>query len=325
MTCTFLKRYVQDNLGNIEIDRIINEETVPNMKKFAPLGLQTIALRRQTSRHSFVPIFLNRISLGHSHFSFGIFSFLVGALIVFTLSIRDNKAVHHLNAALLDLTAPLVDVVTQPFTALTSWGDVVRTHQSLRTEVTVLREENERYLSLIQSLRQQTLDQQQLQQLARAIPDPNIERVSARVIGRVSDGMNAILTIRATEDVIKDQPVITADGVVGRISDVGGFSSMSARVMPLTDLSSRIPVEIESTKDHGVIAGQNGPELRLIHLEKSAKVKVQVGDRLVTSGYGGIFPRGLPVAIVTQVTSDAIIARPFVKETPAFVTILLGL
>jgi rod shape-determining protein MreC len=137
--------------------------------------------------------------------------------------------------------------------------------------------------------------------------------------------MNAILTIQATEDVTKDQPVITADGVVGRISDVGGFSSMSARVMPLTDLSSRIPVEIESTKDHGVIAGQNGPELQLIHLEKSAKVKVQVGDRLVTSGYGGIFPRGLPVAIVTQVTSDSIIARPFVKETPAFVTILLGL
>jgi rod shape-determining protein MreC len=294
------------------------------MTKFAPLGLQTIALRRQTSRHSFASILLNRLSLGQIHFPIGIFSFLLGALIIFTLSIRDNKAVHHLNAALLDVTAPLVDAMTQPFTALTSWSDVLRTHQSLRGEVSALREENERYLSLIQSLRQQALDQQQLQQLARAIPDPQIERISARVIGRVSDGMNAILTIRASANISKDQPVITADGVVGRISEVGGFSSMSARVMPLTDLSSRIPVELESTKDHGVIAGQNGPVLNLIHLEKSAKVKVKIGDRLVTSGYGGIFPRGLPVAVVTHVTSDTIQARPFVKETPAFVTILLG-
>jgi rod shape-determining protein MreC len=89
-------------------------------------------------------------------------------------------------------------------------------------------------------------------------------------------------------------------------------------------LSSRIPVEIESTQDHGVIAGQNSPDLQLIHLEKSTKVKVKVGDRLLTSGYGGIFPRGLPVAVVTHVTSDTITARPFVKATPAFVTILLG-
>lgn len=295
------------------------------MTKFANLGLKSFALRRQVSRHAFISQRLSRSSLGHHPFFLGVFSSLVGALIIFTLSIHNNKAIHHLSAVMLDMTAPLVDVVTQPLTALTSWSDVLRTHKSLRAEVTLLREENEHYLSLIQSLRQQALDHQQLQELARAIPDPKIERVSARVIGRVSDGMNALLTIKAMDKngVAKDQPVITADGVVGRVSEVGGFSETTARVMPLTDLSSRIPVEIESTEDHGVIAGQNGPELRLIHLEKCAKVKV--GDRLITSGYGGIFPRGLPVAVVTHVTSDTIKARPFVKQTPAFVTILSGL
>jgi rod shape-determining protein MreC len=293
------------------------------MNKFVPIGLKTLVLRRQTLRYAFLSH--ARPSLGHPHFSFGIFSCLIGALIIFTLSLRDNRAVHHLNAALLDITMPIVDVVTQPFTALTSWSDLLRTHKSLRTEVATLRQENENFLALIQSLRQKTLDYHQLQQLTKALPDPAIERVSARVIGRVSDGMNALLTIRAIErdGIAKDQPVITADGVVGRVSDVGRFSTATARVMPLTDLSSRIPVEIESTQDHGVIAGQNGPGLRLIHLEKSAKVKV--GDHLITSGYGGIFPRGLPVAVVTEVTADAITARPCVNETPAFVTILSGL
>jgi rod shape-determining protein MreC len=296
------------------------------MTKFTNLGLQTIPTRRQAKGAGFASLTLNRVALGHPNLPLGIVSFLIGALIIFTLSIQNNRAVHHLNAVLLDLTAPIVDVVTQPFTALTSWSDVFKTHENLRTEVTILREENERYLSLIQSFRQQALDQQQLQQLAKAIPDPKIQRVSARVIGRISDGMNATLTIKATEmdGLVKDQPVVTADGIVGRISEVGGISSSSARVMPITDLSSRIPVEIESTQDHGVIAGQNSPDLQLIHLEKSTKVKVKVGDRLLTSGYGGIFPRGLPVAVVTHVTSDTITARPFVKATPAFVTILLG-
>jgi rod shape-determining protein MreC len=304
----------------------INKENLSSMAKLPNLRVKLFSLERQPSRYALASQGVNRSSLGHQNVFFGIFSCLVGALIIFTLSIHNNKAVHHLNAVMLDVTVPLVDAVTQPFTALASWSDTLRTHKSLRVEVAFLREENERYLSLIQSLRQKVLDHQQLQQLAKAVPDSQIDHISARVIGRVSDGMNALLMIKATDKngVAKDQPVITADGVVGRISDVGGFSTTAARVMPLTDLSSRIPVEIESTQEHGVIAGQNSPELRLIHLEKRAKVNVKVGDRLVTSGYGGIFPRGVPVAVVTHVAGDAITARPFVKETPAFVTVLFG-
>jgi len=287
------------------------------------IGLKSMAVRHQAyhfASHSF-----NRSFLGQPYISLGgIISFIIGALIIFTLSVKDNKAVHHLNVILLDMTAPLVDVVTKPFTVLASCRDVFRTHQDLRIEVTALRETNDHLLSLVQSLRQQALDHQQLQQLTKVVPDMRVGRISARVIGRVSDGMNALLTIKSNEShgIVKDQVVLTTGGVVGRVSEVGGFSSYTARVMPLTDLSSRIPVEIEATQEHGVVAGQNGSELRLIHLEKRAKVKV--GDRLITSGYGGIFPRGLPVAVVTNVTSQTISARPLVKETPAFVTILVG-
>lgn len=295
------------------------------MARLVPLKLKTLTLQRQPSRHISTIHVLNRF--GPHYFPLGIFSFIVGAFIIFTLSIRDNKAVHHLNTILLDVTTPIIDLATKPFTALASWSDIIRTHSNLREEVAVLRKENENNSSLIQSLRQEILDQQELQHLTKALPDSKIERVSARVIGHVTDGMNAILTIKATEKngITKGQAVITADGVVGRISEVGSFSTTTARVMPLTDLSSRIPVEIESTHDHGVIAGQNGPELLLIHLEKCAKVKIKVGDRLVTSGYGGIFPRGLPVAVVTEVTSDTIKARPFVRKAPAYVTVLFGI
>lgn len=301
------------------------------MAKFVKLKMQTVPTRRQVKRVGLAALTLNRMALnraalGQPNFPLGIFSFLLGALIIFSLSIQENRAVRHLNVLLLDLTTPIVDAVTQPFTSLSSYQDIFRTEESLRTEVVALRETNERYLTLIQSLRQKTLDHQELQKLANVVPDPKVERISARVVGRVSDGMNSTLTIRAGahEGLVKDQPVVTADGVVGRISEVGGMSSTSARVMPITDFSSRIPVEIGETQEHGVIAGQNSADLHLIHLEKSTKVKVKVGDRLMTSGYGGIFPRGLPVAIVTSVTSDKITARPIVAHTPSFVTVLLG-
>jgi hypothetical protein len=120
------------------------------MTHFTPLGLKAFHPQRQRSRSAFVPQALNRFSLAQHPLPMGLFSFLVGALIVFTLSIRDNKAVHQLNAVLLDLTVPIVDLVSQPFTALASWSDVLRTHQDLRTEVEALRQENEHHLSLIQ-------------------------------------------------------------------------------------------------------------------------------------------------------------------------------
>jgi rod shape-determining protein MreC len=261
--------------------------------------------------------------LGQANRPIGVLCLMIGAFIIFTLSVRDNKAVSHLNTVLLEITSPLLDMATRPFIALESWSDFLRTHKKLHADVLTLREENKRLRQQVQLLRQQALDHHQLQHLIKAIPDQRIERISARVIGSPRDGINAMIVIGATQKdgVAKNHPVITADGVVGRISHV---SNSYSRVLPLTDLSSRIPVEIESAQGqevgHGIIAGQNGQELLLTHLEQ--QVDVKVGDRLVTSGYGGIFPRGLPVAVVTAVDGDIVKARPLVQQMPAFVMVL---
>jgi rod shape-determining protein MreC len=292
------------------------------MAFISSLSLKTSGLRRQGRGHAAAMWLFDR-PLGQANRPVGILCLMIGAFIIFTLSVRDNKAVSHLNAALLEVTTPILDLATRPFTALASWSDFLRTHKSLHTDVAVLREENKRLLQHVQLLRQQVLDHHQLQRLAKAIPDQKVERISARVIGSPHDGINAMIVIGATQKdgVGKNYPVITTDGVVGRISHV---SSSYSRVLPLTDLSSRIPVEIESAQGqeigHGIIAGQNSRELRLTHLEQ--QVDVKIGDRLITSGYGGIFPRGLPVAVVTAVEGDIVKARPFAHQMPAFVMIL---
>jgi rod shape-determining protein MreC len=292
------------------------------MAFISSLRLKSFGLRRQSRGHAAAMWLFDR-PLGQVNRPIGILCLMIGAFIIFTLSVRDNKAVSHLNTALLEITSPFLDLATRPFVALESWSDFLRTHKSLHTDVVILREENKRLLQQVQFLRQQALDHHQLQQLTKAIPDQRIERISARVIGTPSDGINAMIVIGATQKdgVAKNHPVITANGVVGRISHV---SNSYSRVLPLTDLSSRIPVEIESAQGqevgHGIVAGQNSRELRLTHLEQ--QVDVKVGDRLVTSGYGGIFPRGLPVAVVTAVDGDMVKARPLAQEMPSFVMIL---
>lgn len=284
------------------------------------LGMKRLMLRREFSSSTLTS--LTRSHLGYNHFSYTILSCLAGALIVFTLSLQENKAVYHLNNFVTDLTTPLVNAVSRPFAAVSFVGDFFRSHEALRAEIENLRSEKEFFTMTIQSLRQQNLDYQELHKITQVPLDAKVDRVVARVIGRITDGVNTQFTIRTHKDqgIMKDQPVVTAEGVVGRISKVGKISDSTARVMPLTDLSSRIPVEIESTQEHGVVAGQNGSLVKLIHLEKSVKIKV--GDRLITSGYGGIFPRGLPVATITRITSDTIEAQPFVSKAPSFVTIL---
>jgi rod shape-determining protein MreC len=292
------------------------------MTLISSLGLKSSGLRRQSRGYAAAMWLIDR-PLGQANRPIAILCLMVGAFIIFTLSVRDNKAVSHLNTALLEMTSPLLDMATRPFVALESWSEVYRTHKTLRNDVALLRQENEHLLKQMQVLRQQVLDHHQYQQLAKAIPDQRMERVSARVIGVPSDGINAMIVIGATQKdgVAKNHPVITADGIVGRISNV---SASYSRILPLTDLSSRIPVEIEAAQGqevgHGIIAGQNSAELCLTHLER--QVNVKVGDRLITSGYGGIFPRGLPVAVVTSVDGDVVKARPLAQKSPAFVTVL---
>ena len=80
--------------------------------------------------------------------------------------------------------------------------------------------------------------------------------------------------------------------------------------MLLTDLNSRVPVIVESSRYRAVLAGDNSDRPRLIFLPTNAKVGI--GDRIVTSGHGGMFPPGLAVGIVSAVSDGEILIEPFV-------------
>eukprot|EP01037_Dinobryon_pediforme_P013510 gene13510-13629_t len=164
--------------------------------------------------------------------------------------------------------------------------------------------------------------------------DPNLPNsiVTTKILGIPNDGYRSTMLIANSSslDLAKNQAVVCPDGIIGRIINIG---MTTARVMLITDLNSRIPVRVESTGEQAILSGQNNPrELTVIHLDSSSspesqlstkKDPIKIGDRFLTSGYGGIYPPGLPVAVVTNVQNGVITATTISDVTRLeYVTIL---
>ena len=127
--------------------------------------------------------------------------------------------------------------------------------------------------------------------------DPPIPMVAARVI---SDSRGPYANTRladagASKGVETGNPVMSERGLIGRVLGVGHGVS---RVMMLTDPSSRTPVMIERNNSRAILTGDGGPNPKLEYLRGSDPVKP--GDRVVTSGDGGVLPRGLPVGLAAK-------------------------
>jgi rod shape-determining protein MreC len=137
--------------------------------------------------------------------------------------------------------------------------------------------------------------------LAFAEHSPERRYVGARVIGvRLGTVGRQLLTIdRGSDDgIARMMPVVVADGVVGRVQTVAGGS---AEVLVLTDGTSSVAVRVDRTRARANVRGMGKPDL--CKLEYALRTEdVSEGDALVTSGTDGVFPRGLPVGKVTQLT-----------------------
>lgn len=108
-----------------------------------------------------------------------------------------------------------------------------------------------------------------------------------------------------TDGVYEGQPVINEKGIVGQVVNVSAHNS---RVLLLTDSNNSIPVQV-LRNDIRIIAAGNGDtdSIQLEYIPTSTDIRT--GDLLVTSGLGGRYPEGYPVAYVTSVKNDN--RRPF--------------
>jgi len=215
-------------------------------------------------------------------------------------------------AQVTDAVAPILDAVSRPLEILQNMIGEGKTLLALREENARLRTAHDRLMQWQAVARKLENENKALKELLNFEQPSSTKSISARVIGD-SGGAFArtmILNAGSKAGVRKGLAVITGAGLVGRVQEVGLRSS---RLLLLSDLNSRIPVVIESSRVRGVVAGTNGETLRLVHLPPD--VVTAPGDRIVTSGHGGALPPGLPIGVVSAVNDSLIEVEPFVDPS----------
>ncbi len=208
-----------------------------------------------------------------------------------------------------DAAAPVMGWLARPVAATNRLIDEINNLITLREENARLREENRRlrrWEAAARRLEQETIA---LRGLLRVQAEPEVAYISARVIGDSGGPFVRTLLLNAGRraGVRKGQAAVTGAGLVGRIAAAGERSS---RILLITDLNSRVPVVVESSRYRAVLAGDNSARPRLSFLPASAQLSP--GDRIVTSGDGGLFPPGLPVGVVSDVADRVVRVQPYV-------------
>jgi rod shape-determining protein MreC len=234
---------------------------------------------------------------------------LLSAAIV-VLGKADQLLFDSLRTAVTDAVAPVLEAFSRPLAAAGSAIDNVQMLVATYQENTRLESENARLLQWQQTALNLAADNQQLRGLLKAVPENSVSYVTARVIANSGGAYVRMILVNAgAEDhVARGQAAITGEGLVGRLTEVG---NRAARVLLITDLNSRIPVMIESSHVNAVLAGDNSDRPRLLYSTSPDAVKV--GDRVVTSGEGGVFPPGLPVGVVSAIDGGGPRIEPYVE------------
>ncbi|MDF1749713.1 MAG: rod shape-determining protein MreC [Alphaproteobacteria bacterium] len=245
--------------------------------------------------------------------------FLGSAVALMVLGRTDPAAFERARMQVTDVAAPILDALARPIDAANALVDRVDAFANMYEDNTRLRQEVERLQQWQSVARNLEIENAQMRDLL-AFQRQDVKRyVTGRVIGTGGTFVRALLLNVGTQDgVRKGQVAVTGDGLIGRVAEVG---SRSSRVLLITDLNSRVPVVIESSRARAILAGDNTAIPRLIY--GAANSELNLGQRVVTSGDAGAFPPGLPVGVISSVDENGIRVMPYAtSERPELVRLM---
>lgn len=237
------------------------------------------------------------------------------AVLLLVLAVIDPRGFAALRGAALDGTAPATEGgrgVGDFFRGIGSGiGDYFRAgsqNAELRAEIERMRNEIVR----AQAIDYENRRLKHLLGLAGRIED---EVTIARVVGSsFSSGRRyATLSAGSRSGIQSGMPVRAPEGLVGRVLETGRWA---ARVLLVTDGASSVPVRLVRDGTPALAVGRGDGTIELRTLEVGAN-PFQIGDVLVTSGVGGIFPPNIPVARVVRLDGDSAYATPIADPARA--------
>lgn len=213
----------------------------------------------------------------------------------------DHRYQHleRLRSSLSLVLEPLRQVIDLPFVVVDNIGESLSTRTRLLSENEELRDQN--LLLKVQLQKFSALESENMR--LRSLLDSSFnvgDKVLIAELLRVDlDPFTRQIVINKGSDnnIYIGQPLLDADGIIGQVIHVSAYSSTA---MLITDPSHALPIQMNSSGQRAIAVGTGRPnELKLLHIPSNTRM--QEGDLLVSSGLGGRFPAGYPVARVSSV------------------------
>ncbi len=226
------------------------------------------------------------------------------SIVLVTLYSREgaNGPVHMLRSAAQVVAMPFEWAGAQlmrPFDAL---GRAVHNATADGATLSELEERNAYLTAQLAELNEYRLENERLEQMLGLVSAYSMRGIGARVIGGSSGDWDATIVIDkgTTSGVSVDMPVMGYGSVIGQVTETSPFSST---VTLLNDPTSGVSAMLQTTREVGILEGSVDGALHLSFIPTS--VTVSVGEPVVTSGLGGVYPGGMLLGTVLSVSNNA--------------------
>ena len=236
---------------------------------------------------------------------------LVGVLVLALLAIFavwriDSPRVERLRMAVIDRVVPSFDWAMAPIHGTAHLLADFQSYQRLAAQNQDLRRELQQMKAWREAALQLEQENAKLLDLNNVRIDPKLTFVTGVVMTDSGSPFrqSVLLNVGARDGIIDGWPTMDGIGLAGRIAGVGRQTS---RVLLLTDTSSRIPITILPSGQRAILAGDSTSNPMIEFLEDRAVVRP--GDRVVSSGDGGVFPADLLVGQVALGTDNRLRVR----------------
>lgn len=237
---------------------------------------------------------------GSEEFSRPLRRLLVGIAVLVLLGLFllwriDSPRVERFRAALIDTVVPSFDWAMRPVTAAAGMIDDFQSYTRIYEQNQELKRELQQMKAWKEAALQLEQKNARLLDLNNVRLDPRLTHVTGVVMADSGSPFrqSVLLNVGARDGIRDGWATMDGIGLVGRISGVG---QRTARVILVTDTNSRIPVTVQPSGQKAILSGDNSPLPPLDFIEDADEVRP--GDRVVTSGDGGVFPAGLLVGQV---------------------------
>ena len=243
-----------------------------------------------------------------------IFSIISVVLLTFYIREGDAGMLHGVRSVVSTVSTPVRIVGSAVATPFQGMGNVLGNLTASRETLDQLERENAELKSRVAELSEADAAAERLEGLLELRSTYNLQSTAARIIGESTDAWSQTVTIdKGTADGIDvNMPVTNSAGVIGQVVEV---SATTATVRLATDENSGISAMVQASRAQGMLRGQADGTLRLDYV--SADADVEEGDLIITSGIGGVYPKGLLLGTVSSVTVEANATYATITVSPA--------